>query len=58
MSKKNMEQNKNEILLEKVNKIEKVLKALKENFDFENNFSGEYSSLSIVRDNFKDLFGK
>lgn len=53
-----MEQNKNEILLEKVNKIEKVLKALKENFDFENNFSGEYSSLSIVRDNFKDLFGK
>lgn len=53
-----MEQNKNEILLEQVNKIEKVLKALKENFDCENNFSDEYSSLSIVRDNLKNLVEK
>ncbi len=58
MPKKDMGQNEEEILLEIVNKIEEVLKAFKENFDCDNYLSYEYSSLSIVGDNFRGLVGK
>lgn len=53
-----MGQNEEEILLEIVSKIEEVLKAFKENFDFDNYLSYEYSSLSIVGDYFRGLVGK
>lgn len=50
-----MEQNKKELLLEQVAKIDGVLKTLETNFDCENEIHDEYSFLSIVKENLQDI---
>lgn len=48
-----MEQNKNGLLFEQMNKISKVISTLSENFSQEN-VADEISHLSMARDNLKD----
>lgn len=50
-----MEQNKKEILLQQVAKINEVIKALKNNFDCDEELADEYSFLNIVESNLKEL---
>ena len=48
-----MEQNKKELLLGQINKINEVISTLSENFSQEE-FADEINVLSVVRDNLKD----
>ncbi len=53
-----MEQNKNEILIEQVTKIEEVIKALENKFDCEEELADEHSFLIIVKSNLKEIADK
>ena len=48
-----MEQNKKELLMEQVDKINEVISTLSENFSQED-LADEINFLSVVRDNLKD----
>ena len=48
-----MEQNKKELLLEQIDKINEVISTLSENFS-QREFTDEINFLSVVRDNLKD----
>lgn len=50
-----MDENKKNILLEQVAKLEEVLHTLENNFDLEEEIPDEYSFLSIVKENLKDF---
>ena len=49
-----MEQNKKQILLEPVEKLNEVLLTLEANFDCENENSDKYSFLSTIKGNLTD----
>ena len=49
-----MDENKKNILLEQVAKLEEVLHTLENNFDLEEEIPDEYSFLSIVKENLAD----
>lgn len=53
-----MEQNKKNILLEQVQKLESVISTLKANFDCESEIADEYSFLNIVKENLTNLSKK
>ncbi|MCM1140411.1 MAG: hypothetical protein NC453_17720 [Muribaculum sp.] len=50
-----MEDNKKEILNAQIEKLDEILKALKENFDVEKELADEYSFLSIVKSNLVEI---
>ena len=50
-----MNEEKKNILLQQISKLEEVLSALENNFDLEEELTDEYSFLSIVKDNLKEI---
>ena len=50
-----MNEEKKNILIQQISKLEEVLSVLENNFDLEEELTDEYSFLSIVKDNLKEF---
>ena len=50
-----MNEEKKNILLEQISKLEEVLNVLENNFDVESELTDEYSFLDIVKDSLKEI---
>lgn len=50
-----MEQDKKELLVSQIEKLDEILQTLKENFDVEADLSDDYSFLSIVKSNLQEM---
>lgn len=50
-----MNEEKKNILLQQISKLDEVLSVLENNFDIEEELADEYSFLSIVKDNLKEI---